>query len=80
MYDDTLDDVQKAMKDDAVGYAIYQSFNAIDELILLANRDETKAQVCAERIALGQLLNRCQLLVSFALEQKPGLMVVSNGG
>jgi hypothetical protein len=79
MMDDTLDDVARAMKDDAVGYAIYQSFNAIDDLIVLANKPETRAQVLAERIALGQLLNRCQLLVSFALTEKPGLRLIQNG-
>ena len=66
---------------DPVGQALRGVFANLDELMALASQEETKGQVCAERIALGQMLSRCQLLVSFALSQDtPKLKVVSNVG
>lgn len=64
--------------DDTVGQAIQAAFSAIDDLIVLANQGSTRDQVCGERVALGQLMNRCQLLAAFALTT-PALKVVRNG-
>lgn len=55
------------MTDDPVGQAIQTAFSALDDLIILANQGATRDQVLEERVMLGQLLNRCQLLASFAL-------------
>lgn len=80
MMDDTLDDVQREMTKDPVGQAIRATFASIDDLIALASRPETRAEVCAEKVALGQMLSRCQLLASFALSQElVKLRVVGNG-
>ena len=65
---------------DPVGQAIHGVFSNLDELMALASQEETKGQVCAEKIALGQMLSRCQLLVSFALTAYPPMKVVSNVG
>jgi hypothetical protein len=68
------------MSDDQVGQAIRGVFASLDDLIALASRPETRAEVCAEKIALGQMLSRCQLLSSFALSQELNkFKVISNG-
>ena len=75
-YDDQLDVVREAMAEtgiDPVGYTIHQAFEALDELMVMANRPETRDAVRSERILIGQLLTRCQTLASFALINQPGL-------
>ncbi len=66
------------LPEDPVGHAIYSVFSAIDDLIVLANQEATKKEVCNERVQIGQILNRCQLLASFVRET-PALKVVNNG-
>ena len=79
MYDDTLNDVQRVMND-PVGQALHSAFERIDDLIILANRNDTREQLLSERVMLGQLLNRMQLLASFAkVAEAPKLKVVQNG-
>jgi hypothetical protein len=78
-YDDELDAVSRAMQESPehkVGAAIQGVFAALDELIVLANREETRALVCNEKIALGQVLTRCETLCSFALAVKPAPLMV----
>ena len=60
-----------------VGQAIRAVQAAVDDLIILANIEETRGLVCDEKIALGQILTRCQTLCSFALAVKPAPMLVS---
>lgn len=60
--------------------SIQQAFNALDEIMAIAADPETKHMVFKERVAVGQLLNRAQLIASFIEKYKPGqLKVVSNG-
>ncbi len=54
-----------------VGSAIQGVFGALDELIALAASSETRGTVIAERVALNQMLARCQLLASLADTQRP---------
>ncbi len=54
-----------------VGSAIQGVFGALDELIVLAAATETRGCVIAERVALNQLLARCQLLASIAEVTRP---------
>ena len=65
---------------DPVGQKIREAFSALDDLMVLANQDETRDQVRAEKIAIGQMVSRVQLLASFALiPQQTGLRIVKNG-
>lgn len=54
-----------------VGQAIRAVQAAVDDLIILANIEETRALVCKERIALGQILTRTEMLCKFALAVRP---------
>ena len=81
-YDDQLEVVREAFTEtgiDPVGYTLHQAFSALDDLMVMANRPETSAQVRAERILIGQLLTRCQTLASFALVSQPELKVIGGG-
>jgi hypothetical protein len=59
-----------------VGVAIRGVFAALNELIVLANCEETRALVCNEKIALGYVLTRCETLCSFAMAVKPAPVMV----
>ncbi len=59
-----------------VGQAIRAVQAALDELIHLANVEETRQLVCNEKTELGQILTRSETLCSFALAVKPGPMLV----
>jgi len=62
---------------DPVGQKIREAFSALDDLMVLANQEETREQFRAEKIAIGQLYSRCSLLASFALIKQPdGLRLV----
>lgn len=54
-----------------VGCAIQSVFGGLDELIALAASSNTRGCVMAEKVALGQMLARCQLLASFADTYRP---------
>lgn len=59
--------------------SIQQAFSALDEIMAIAADPETKHMVFKEKVAIGQLLNRTQLIASFIEKYKPGqLKVVSN--
>ncbi len=68
---DTLEAVRASMEEISpehkVAMAINGVFASLDDLIALAASPDTRGHVCAERIALGQMLTRCQMLCSFAL-------------
>lgn len=80
-FEDTLEAVRVSMEDISpehkVGMAIRSVFASLDEVIALAASPDTRALVCAERIALGQMLTRCQTLCSFAMATAPDPVVVS---
>jgi flagellar hook-associated protein FlgK len=67
---------------DSVGRTLRDAFAALDDLMVLANREDTKASVLAEQVMIGQLLTRCQTLASSVEIQtgrEPGkLKVVRN--
>lgn len=72
-YETIIESVREQMDQDPsfqVGQAIQSAFNALDELMVLATDGTTRDLVCDERIALGQLYLRCQLLASVALGRK----------
>lgn len=56
---------------DPVGQALRAAEAAIDQLVVLANRSDTRDQLCEEKRLLGQLLTRCEMLCSYALTVKP---------
>lgn len=64
---------------DPVGQSLRSAFNALDELMVLASQQDTRAEVCREKVALGQLLTRCQLLAAFALAADPIKLKVVHG-
>lgn len=81
--DELLDVVRAELgksREHQVGSAIQGVFSSLDELIALAASPDTRELVCAERVALGQLLTRCQTLFSFAMATTPGPKVVVNNG
>lgn len=53
----------------------------LDELCKLATNPETIDLVDGQKMAVGQMLVRSQLILSFLLEkrQRPGLRIVQNG-
>ena len=61
---------------DSVGRTLRDAFSAVDDLVILANREDTKAAVLAERVLIGQLMVRVQLLASFAMINTPGKLKV----
>ena len=58
-------------QDDPVGQALRAAEAAMDDLMVLANRSETKPRIFEEKRAIGQIFTQCQLLASFALADKP---------
>jgi hypothetical protein len=64
-------DAHEEQPKDPVGQSIRGVFASLDELIALANSHDTRDRVCAEKIALGQMMTRCETLLSFALASAP---------
>jgi hypothetical protein len=64
-----------------LGMSIQQAFSGLDDIMAIAADPNTKHLVLKERVAIGQLVSRAQLIASFMIVSgKPGhLMVVSNG-
>ncbi len=81
-FEDAVEAVRLAMEEippeHKVGMAIRGVFSAMDELIALANDHETRALVCDEKRAIGQLMTRCEVLCTFALGVKPAPTLVRN--
>ncbi len=59
-----------------VGQALRAAVAAIDDLVVLANREETRSTLCEEKRTLGYILTRAEVLCTFALAVKPGPMLV----
>lgn len=52
----------------------------LDELCALASNHETSDLIEGQKIAVGMMQTRCQLILSFLLARKPsGLRIVQNG-
>ncbi len=52
----------------------------LDEICAMANDPETVELVEEQKIGLGQIISRSQLIASFLLARKPGPKVVVNNG
>lgn len=62
--------VSAAMQDSpevTADMACEQALNALDQLMVLAARDDTAHLVVANRIFVGQILTRAQLVASFLM-------------
>ncbi len=67
-FDDTVDAIKTIMGDDAevtADIACEHALNALDLLVLLAADRRTAPQVIANRVFIGQILTRAQLVASF---------------
>ena len=84
-YDEQLlSAVEQAMSDNdpdfSADIACERALNALDDLMVLANKDDTFPAVMANKVFAGQILTRAQLLVSFLLAREtPKFKVISNG-
>ena len=77
-----LQSVTEAMADDpevTADQACEAALNALDQLMVLAARDDTAPHVMANRIFVGQILVRAQLIQSFLMaKETPEFKMVSN--
>ncbi len=65
---------------DTVGRTLRDAFAALDDLVVMAADESTRNTVMAERVMIGMLLTRCQLLASQIDIAQPGkLRIVKNG-
>lgn len=62
-----------------VDITIHKIISELDDLMVLAADPATAPFVLREAIAVGQMLNRAQLIASFIEARKPQLRVISNG-
>jgi hypothetical protein len=63
----------------AAEQACEAALNALDTLMALAANDETAPLVEAEKVFVGQILTRAQLVASSMMARHPNLKVVKNG-
>jgi hypothetical protein len=75
-YDATLQEVARVMEDQPVSTQIEYRLDAIirelDEMCGLAANPETVDLIERQRVAVGQILTRAQLVASFLMARKPG--------
>ena len=57
----------------AADAACEAALNALDDLMVLAAKSETARYVEAERVFIGQILTRAQLVASFIAARHPNL-------
>lgn len=71
-YDDLITIVRDEMESPEVtaDMACEQALNALDQLMVLAARDDTAHLVVANRIFVGQILTRSQLIASFLMAKE----------
>jgi len=80
-----LDAVSEALKEPGLSPAeqierkIDWIVRELDELCILANNPETVDLVDNQRVGIGQIISRSQLIGSFLLSRKPSLKVVPRG-
>lgn len=80
-----LDAVSEALKEPGLSPAeqverkIDWVVRELDELCLLANNPETVELVEEQKVGIGQIISRSQLIGSFLLARKPSLKVVPRG-
>ncbi len=83
-YEAELEVVRNAMHDYdpeiTADIACEQALNALDQLMVLAAKDETAHLVVANKVFVGQILTRAQLVASFLMtRQSRPHMVINNG-
>jgi len=75
--------VQSALDSDpevSVDILCETALNALDQLMVLAAKEETFQHVMANKVFIGQILTRAQLIASFLMaRQTRPQMVVNNG-
>lgn len=80
-FDDDIETVRAMMDDDSSETQMERRCDAIlrdlDELVAFAANKETVDLVEANRIAIGQIITRAQLIGAFLMARKPPLRVVS---
>ena len=80
-----LDAVSKAMEEPGLSPAerverkIDWVVRELDELVAMANSPETVELVEEQKVGVGQIISRAQLVASFLLARKPSLKVVPRG-
>jgi hypothetical protein len=86
MFDLTLEFVSDAMKEPALSAEeqmerrVDSIIRDLDELIAFAANSETVDLVEAQRVGVGQIVSRAQLIASFLMARNPSkLRVISNG-
>lgn len=65
------------MNEEPVGQSINSILIAMDDLIAKASNPATTRDIAAERVGIGQIKTRCELLLSF-LETSPSLRLIRN--
>lgn len=63
-----------------IEYRIDCVVRELDELCAMANNPETVDLVEGQKIGIGQIISRAQLIQSFLLARQPRLTVVRNNG
>jgi hypothetical protein len=84
-YEQTLEVVRKEMAGEPaeiqIEYRLDVVLREMDEFVAMAANPETIDLIERNKILIGQIMTRTQLICSFlmARNQKPGLRVISNG-
>ena len=80
-----LDAISEAMKEPGLSPAeqierkIDWVVRELDELCAMANDPETVDLVNSQRVGIGQIISRSQLIGAFLMTRQPGLKVVTRG-
>ena len=81
-FDGDIETVRAMMDDDSSETQMERRCDSIirelDELVAFAANKETVDLVEANRIAIGQIITRAQLIGAFLMARKPNLTVVRN--
>lgn len=59
--------------------ACERALSALDDLVILAANQDTAQHVMANRIFIGQILTRAQLVASLLIAKKTPVLAVNNG-
>jgi hypothetical protein len=83
-YETTLEAVRQGMAGQPaevqIEYRIDAVVRELDELCAMASNPETVDLVEGQKVGIGQIISRAQLIGSFLMARKPRLTVVSNNG
>jgi hypothetical protein len=80
-FDDTLQTVRREMAGEPaetqIGYRLECIITELDEMMCLAVNPETVDLIEKNKIAIGQIMGRAQLIASFLMSNEPRRTVVS---